>query len=336
MPVSAASRKTPSALDALGEAISHMRAKLFPFSFVGWVTLGFVSLLESCGPGGGGGGGVKDRMNGPGSFEDSTEFIQSGLAWIAAHMIIFVGALIVAMALSLLFMWLRSRAIFVYIDDVASGRFDLVRPWGEHGAHADSFFVLSLVVQGVVFILLVLIVGLGGFFLLWARANEWAGGALLMAAVPIAFIVMLAILFAIVVNMVLRDFVAPLQITRNLGAREAGGVFLSMFAAHPGLLIGYTLIKFVLSIALAMVMGLVCLVTCCIGIFPLINQTLFQPIYYAERAWPLRLLAQMGEDVFARFAPPPHAPPPPYDDASDAPTGPIDLSAIDFETPPQE
>jgi hypothetical protein len=332
MSVSAASRKVPSALDALGEAISHMRAKLFPFSFMGWLTLGFVSLLESCGPGGGG-GGARNRFN-PGSFDDSAELIESSLAWIAAHMVIFVGALMVAMVLSLLFMWLRSRAIFVYIDDVATGRFDLVRPWGEHGAHADSFFVLSLVVQGAVFILLVLIVGLGGFFLVWAKASDWGGGAILMAALPIAFILFLAVLAAIVLNMVLRDFVAPLQITRGLGAREAGGVFLSLFAARPGLLIGYTLLKFVLSIGLVIMMVMVCLVTCCIGVFPIIHQTLFQPIYYAERAWPLRLLAQMGEDVFTRLMPPP--PPPPYDDGSDAPTGPIDLSAIDFETPPKE
>jgi hypothetical protein len=333
MTVSAANRRAPSALDALGEAISHMRAKLFPFSFAGWVTLGLVSLLESCGPGGGGGGGVKDRMNGPGSLEDTAEVVQAGLAWIAAHMVVFVGGLMVAMVLSLLFLWLRSRAIFVYIDDVASGRFDLVRPWGEHGAHADSFFVLNLVVQGVVFILIVLVVGLGGFFILWARANDWAGGAILMAALPVAFILLLAVLAAVVLNMALRDFVAPLQLTRNLGAREASGLFLSMFAANPGLLIGYALLKFVLSIALAIMMAFVCVLTCCIGVFPLIHQTVFQPIYYAERAWPLRLLAQMGEDVFTKLAPPSIRPS--QDDAGDTPTGPIDLSAIDFETPPE-
>jgi hypothetical protein len=335
MTVSAAGRKAPSALDALGEAISHMRAKLFPFSFVGWLTLGFVSLLESCGPGGGGGQGAGNRMNGSGSFDSGAEMLQAGLAWIAAHMVLFVGGLMVAMVLSLLFLWLRSRAIFVYIDDVASGRFDLVRPWGEHGAHADSFFVLNLVVQGVIFIVIVLVIGLGGFFLLWARTNDWAGGALLMAALPIAFILLLSVLVAIVVNMALRDFVAPLQITRNAGAREAGSVFLSMFFANPGLLIGYALLKFVLSIALGIMMAIVCVVTCCVGVFPLVHQTIFQPIYYAERAWPLKLLAQMGEDVFFRFGP--KAPPPAgFDDPGDAPTGPIDLSAIDFETPPQE
>jgi len=332
MTASASTRRAPSAIDALGEAISHMRAKLFPFSFVGWITLGFVSLLESCGSGSGG-GGFQNRLNGPGSFEDPTQLAESALAWIAAHMIIFVSALMAVMVLSLLFMWLRSRTVFVYIDDVASGRFDLVRPWGEHGAHADSFFILSLIVQGAAFILLVLIIGLGGFFLLWARASEWGAGAMLMGALPIAFILVLAILLAAVLNMVLRDFVAPLQITRNLGAREAGGVFMSMFAQSPGLFVGYALLKLAVSIAVGLMVAIACVLTCCIGVLPLIHQTLFQPIYYAERAWSLRLLAQMGDDVFSKLMPPPAATP--FDDPSDAPTGPIDLSAIDFETPPE-
>ena len=333
MTPSASTRKAPSAIDALGEAISHMREKLFPFSFVGWITLGFVSLLESCGSGSGG-GGLQNRVGQPGSYEDPTRLAEAALAWIAAHMIIFVSVLMVVMVLSLLFMWLRSRTIFVYIDDVASGRFDLVRPWGEHGAHADSFFILSLIVQGASFILLVLIIGLGGFFVLWARASEWGMGPLLMGLLPIAFAFVLAILVAAVLNMVLRDFVAPLQISRNVGAREAAGVFLALFAQSPGLLIGYALLKLAVSIAVGLMVALACVLTCCIGVLPLIHQTLFQPIYYAERAWSLKLLAQMGENVFTKLVAAPQAPPP-YDDPGDAPTGPIDLSAIDFETPPR-
>ena len=334
MTPSASPRRAPSAIDALGEAISHMREKLFPFSFGGWITLGFVSLLESCGSGSGG-GGLQNRMGRPGSYEDPTRIAEEAFAWIAAHMIIFVSALMAVMVLSLLFMWLRSRTIFVYIDDVASGRFDLVRPWGQHGGHADSFFILSLIVQGAAFILLVLIIGLGGFFVLWARASDWGAGAMLMGVLPIAFIFLIAILAAAVLNMVLRDFVAPLQISRNVGAREAGSIFLSMFALNPGLLIGYALLKLAVSIAVSLVVAIACVLTCCIGVLPLVHQTLFQPVYYAERAWSLKLLAQMGEDVFSKVMPPPPSPPR-YEDPGDALTGPIDLSAIDFETPPRE
>jgi hypothetical protein len=239
------------------------------------------------------------------------------------------------MLLSLLVMWVRSRTIFVYIDDVASGRFDLVRPWGEHGAHADSFFALSLVVQGASFIVLVLILGLGGFFVLWARANDWAGGAMALVLIPLAFVFLLAVLAAAILSMVLRDFVAPLQISRNVGSREASSVFLSMFSANPGLMIGYAILKFVVGIGVGLLVLIVGCLTCCLGFLPLINQTLFQPVYYAERAWSLKFLAQLGEDVFKKLAPPPASSTPAYESPSDALTGPIDLSAIDWETPPQ-
>lgn len=321
-----AKSRNPSAIDALGEAVSHMRAKLFPFSFMGWVTLGFVSLLESCGSGSGS-GGMQNKLGngGSGPLQDPVAMIEAAFGWIAEHMILFVSVLMGLMLISLVVMWVRSRTIFVYIDDVATGRFDLVRPWGEHGSHADSFFVLSLVVQGASFILMVLVLGLGGFFVLWARANEWSGLATGVGLLPILFLFLLALMVAAILGLVLRDFVAPLQLSRNVSAREATGVFVSLLGAHPGLLIGYALLKFVVSIAVGIVILLGTCLTCCIGAVPLINQTLFQPIYYAERAWSLKLLAQLGEDVFSKLGQPP------FGGADDAPTAPIDLSQVEYE-----
>lgn len=318
--------RNPSAIDALGEAFSHMREKLFPFSFLGWVTLGFVSLLESCGSGSGSGGVRNNLGGGPsGPLEDPVAMIESAFGWIAEHMILFVSVLMMVMLVSLFFMWVRSRTIFVYIDDVATGRFDLVRPWGEHGSHADSFFFLSLIVQGASFILMVLILGLGGFFVLWARANEWGGLAVGLGVLPILFLFFLAVLTAAILGLVLRDFVAPLQLARNVSAREASGIFLSLLGAHPGLLIGYAVLKFVVSIAVGVVIVVGSCLTCCLGAMPLINQVLFQPIYYAERAWSLKLLAQLGEDVFSKLSRPAFGGP------DDAPTAPIDLSQVEYE-----
>jgi hypothetical protein len=323
--------RAPSAIDAFGEALSHTRHKLFPFNFAGWVTLGFVSLLESCGSGGGT-GSVQNRVGSPGWSDGPAQALESLFAWIAAHMLIFVSGLMVVMLLSLLFMWLRSRTIFVYIDDVATGRFDLARPWNEHASHADSYFVLSLVVQGVAFILIVLILGLGGFFVLWADANEWRILAIGLGLLPLLFAFFLAVLVAGVLNMVLRDFVAPLQVCRGIGAREAWSSFWYLFRESPGLFVGYAFLKLLVSIAIGMIVVLGACLTCCLGLLPLVHQTLFQPIYYAERAWSLKLLAQMGEDVFTTLMPPSN--PPPLSAAEEAPTEPIDLSQLPQGPPP--
>lgn len=309
-----------------------MRAKLFPFSFVGWITLGFISLLESCGSGSGTGGLQNSLGNsgGSGSGGDPVRLIEQAFGWIAANMFLVVAALMGIMLVSLLVFWLRSRFIFIYIDDVATGRFDLTRPWRQHGALADSFFALSIVVQGAAFIVLVLIVAVGMFFVVWARGQAWAVGAIFLVVVPTAFIFVLALIAAAVLDLALRDFVAPLQIARNIGSRQAASVFLAMLVASPGLFIGYALLRFIVGIGIGVIVFLGMCLTCCIGALPLVNQTLFQPIYYAERAWSLRLLAQMGEDVAGALTPPP---PPPPDDPSDAPTGPIDLSELNLDEP---
>ena len=315
-------RKTPSAIDALGEAISHMRQKLFPFSFLGWITLGFVSLLDSCGASSGG-GSVQNKMGDPRVIENPGRLIENVFGWIASHMLWVVLGLMAIMVVSLIVMWVRSRAIFVYIDDVSSGRFDLIRPWSQHGALADSFFAVSLVLQGAMFIVVVMILALGAFFVIWARAHQWAGAGIALGALPILFLFLLSVLVGVLLGIVLRDFVAPIQMARNIGAQEAGGVFFSILSANFGLFFGYAVLKFAVWMAATIVMFVGMCLTCCIGAIPLINQTLFQPVYYAERAWSLKLLAQMGEDVFPQPAPPPEDYSP-----SDAPTGPIDLSAF--------
>ena len=333
-----AQNRRPSAVDALGEAISHMRARLFPFSFMGWLTLAFVSLLESCGSSGGtgtppgSGNALGGRWGGPsGSVEDPVHLMENLFAWVAAHMILLVGVLLAVMLVSLVFLWLRSRMIFVYIDDVATGRFDLSRPWTEHSAHADSFFGLSLIVQGASFILMILILAIGAFFAIWARAHDLGMGVVLMAALPLVFLFFVSIIAAGLLNLALRDFVAPLQLARDIGARDAWGVFMKMVSASPGLLIGYAVLKFVVGIATGIGMAIIGCLTCCIGFLPLVSQMLFQPILYAERAWSIKLLAQMGEDVGSKLMPRPSTPP--YDSPSDALTGPIDLSAVDFDKP---
>lgn len=331
--MNAAPDKHPSAIDALGEAFSHMRAKLFPFNFLGWITLGFVGLIESCGSGSGTGGAERTfPREAGGSFEDPFSFLQSALGWIAAHMLLVVGILMVIMMISLVFMWLRSRMIFVYIDDVASGRFDIVRPWNQHGTLADSWFVMSLVVQGASFILMILILAAGVFFALWARSNDWVLGAIVLGAIPLVFLFVLSLLVVAVLNLILRDFVAPLQVARGVGAQEAGGVFLSLLSRNPGLLFGYAILKLIFSIVFGLVIFIGSCLTCCVGFLPLVNQTLFQPIYFAERAWSLRLLAQLGEDVFGKVTPAPSTAPPLSED-EDGQAETINLARPDLDEP---
>ena len=335
MAASTASREI-SPFSALSDAVDHTRRKLFPFSFGGWITLAFVSLLESCPSGGGGGGGkldLQDKYPLGTLSDDPIALIQMFFGWVAEHIAVVVAAVLLIMVLSVVVVWIRSRAVFVYMDDVVTGRFELVRPWQRNGEHADSYFLLCLVIQGAAFILVVLALGLSILGLIWASNHEFALGVVLLGAIPLFFITFAAILFGIFVSMALRDFVAPLQVIRNLPAFEAGRLFLDMFFARPWAWLGYAIVKAVVWICVQIVIFILSCLTCCIGALPLINEFFFQPIYFTERAWSLRFLSQFGEDIFGALEPP--SPPPAamefHTRPDDAPTAPIDLSQIDFD-----
>lgn len=292
--------KPVSVFRALEDGIEMMRSKLFSMGFGGWLILGVIAFLEN--PAGSGGLGTGDyfpfpgrKMPDPASGRSPVEIFETVMKWLQAEWVLFATILIVGAFISLLLLWLRSRAVFIYIDNVARGHSEVVRPWKAHGAAADSFFGLILVVSGVCligFVTIVAVAVFGGAFAVQSASREtW--GALLVALLPLAFILGLMSLVVVLFQVLLRDFVAPLQMSRGVSAWKACGVLVSLMAAHPLTFLVYILVKIVLTVLLLAASVLVGCLTCCVGFLPIIHHTLFQPVYYAERAWSLRLLAQL-------------------------------------------
>jgi len=72
------------------------------------------------------------------------------------------------------------------------------------------------------------------------------------------------------------------------------------------------LLKIVFSMVLALCVLVAACLTCCCALIPVVMQTVLQPLFYFERAWPLCLLRQMGHDLMPPApAPPVVAPPAP-------------------------
>jgi hypothetical protein len=293
-----------SVIDAIPEAVELVRQRLFPFRIERWLPLGFVTFLDRCGRSGGGpggSGGVPDTTGvdtgAPASVDDA---IASARDWIADHLVVILALsailLVVIVMLLAVILWINSRGVFMYVDNVASGRFDVVRPWREHADHAWSYFGWSFGLAIVAFfgVLLLLVPGvLFGLELL--RSGPSAGPILGIIALVIAFIV-----FAIALNLfqlVLRDFAAPLQLALDVRCGRALGVAWTFVRANVLSFVGYVVLKIVFGVVAAIVALFVCCLTCCIGILPVISHTLLQPLYYFERAWSLCLLRQAGYDI---------------------------------------
>jgi hypothetical protein len=302
-----------SPLDAAQQALEHTRRQLFPFRFERWLALGFVAFLDQCGrtqmgfsarlPIGTGGGGGEGGHGG-----DAGRVLSEVSAWLAAHLMLVMAIAAVVLVLVLcvvaFVLWINSRGVFMYVDNVATGRADVSRPWREHAAKADSYFAWNL---GLAFAVLtggMLLLGVAAFVgIRMARGQGGLAPGIAALAILVGLFLILVLASALA-SLALRDFVAPIQMSAGLPCGAAFGVFLGLLRAHPGPFVVYVLLKIVFAMVLAFVTIVAACLTCCCALIPVVTQTLLQPAFYFERAWSLCLLRQAGYDLFPAAVPP--------------------------------
>ena len=309
VPVPAARRV--SVVEAAREAIDHTQRTLFPFRFERWLALGFLAFLEQCGRGG---GVSSPPTHWPGNTSGGGPDLGGALGWLSEHAVVVALAagllLAVVVALTALALWIGSRGIFMYLDNVASGRVDVGRAWQEHADRAASLFAwrftlaAGTLVGVLLFAVLVAAVVVGS-----AGQVRLAAGITLLVLVPF-FLALVC--FAALASVALRDFVAPLQLRLGLPCGDAIGVLWGLVRERKGTFLGYVGAKILFSMAAGSALLMACCVCCCAAL-PVVGQTLLQPLFYFERAWSLCLLRQLGYDLIAGTAAP----------AVDA-TGPLD------------
>lgn len=304
-------RRRLSVIDAAQQAVELTRSRLFPFRLDRWLPLGFLTFLDRCGREGGGGGGNFHVPGGGGNGDTAgiggVDF-SGAREWFAAHLAIILTlgaiALVLIVGIAALVLWINSRGVFMYLDNVASGRFDVVRPWHEHRERAWSYFGWSfgLSMTGLFGALLLLVpVGLSVVELFSTGASFGPIATILaIGLVFIGFVIAIS-LFSIL----LRDFAAPLQLAQGIPCGAALGVAWRLVQANVGQFVVYVALKIVFTIAAAIVTFVTGCLTCCLGFLPVIHHTLLQPVYYFERAWSLAMLDQAGYDIFPAAPPAP-------------------------------
>jgi hypothetical protein len=296
----------PSPIEAAREAFEHTRRLLFPFRFERWLALGFVAFLDQCGRGGmggtlpgapPGGGGIPSPGSGSGGLSDMASWFHAHLGVIVAFAI---GGFVVVVAVVALMLWIGSRATFVYIDDVASGRAEVSRPWSAHAERANSYFAwrfgLAAAFLGAIAVLVAVAVGAALLIARGGVPGAGLGAVVLIVLVPVFFFLLLA---GGLSAMALRDFVAPLQMFTGTSCGPAVRIFVRLVRAHPVPFLLYVLLKVVFEVAQGVLLVVAACFTCCCILVPVVTQTALQPLFFFERAWSLHLLRQMGYDLIA-------------------------------------
>jgi hypothetical protein len=132
------------------------------------------------------------------------------------------------------------------------------------------------------------------------------------AMVCVGLVLLAIIVIAKLVSVTLRDFVAPVQLLRDVPCGTALQVVASELRANLGAVLLYLLLK----LAYVMVVGVIvialtcatcCLALCCL-VLPIVSQAILQPLFYFERAWSLQLAAAMGFDLMQGLTSGPDAP----------------------------
>jgi hypothetical protein len=217
--------------------------------------------------------------------------------------------LVVILCLTALVLWINSRGVFMYVDNVSTGRADVSRPWREHTAKADSYFAWSFgLTVGVLTGGIVLILAGALVAIRMARGHGSVAAGIAALVVLVGVFLVLA-LFAGLASLAMRDFVAPLQMKTASSCGTAVALFLGLLRAHPGTFVVYVLLKIVFALVLSFALLVAACLTCCCALIPVATQTILQPAFYFERAWSLCLLRQLGYDLLPPALPPSVLPP---------------------------
>jgi hypothetical protein len=312
--------------DALSRAWNRMISVLFkPFDLHKWLVVGFTAFLAGLADGHRGSGGARGYHNT--NFREFPLFPQRALDWLNAHPVWFVAivfAVVLAVVVGIIFLWLSSRGKFMFLDNVVRNQAEIAKPWHEYRKEGDSLFVWRLVFGFISFAAFSLIT----VFFFFSASRIYAETR--FSPLPILWIVGLSGVFLILglvvgaLSLFLNDFVVPLMYRNRISANHGWKLFLPLLKAHLGSFILYGLIVFAVIIAFVIAVVVAGLVTCCIGWFllviPYIGMVVTLPFWYWLRAFGPELLGQFGLE-YSLFPPPaPAAQTPRQSPAHSAPT----------------
>jgi|AntRauTorcE11898_2_1112593.scaffolds.fasta_scaffold04247_2 hypothetical protein len=267
---------SPAALDDIDDAIDATRALLWPFDLGRWARLAFVVLFL------GGAGAVNPFQFGgntgtgmptdPGQPPNVAQVLNSISA---TEWAIIAGIVAVVLLIALGFGFVGAVMEFVFVESLRRERVSIRKYWGERWRQGVRLLGFRLVVG-------LLTLGIGGGALvagLWPLLAGLEGFSFALLAV--GFLVFLAVaLVGGFVNGLTTQFVVPVMIAEDGGVLAAWRRFWPTLTGEWQEYLVYLVLRFVLGIAIAMVVGIVSVVAAIalaipVGVVVLVGVALF-------------------------------------------------------------
>jgi hypothetical protein len=299
MPRMNGSEPTIEIFRPFGEAFELTKKILFrPFDLKKWLVIGFAAWLANLG---GSGGGFNYRDNRREEMQKLNETLSQ-----IPHSLLVTGICVLiclVLVVIVLFLWLRARGCFMFIDCIAKNRGAIAEPWRGFRNEGNSYFLFSLVV-GFAFLIFAALLS-SPFMLPIIRGVTFLhihDVYLISTIAAWAFVVILLVLaWSLIAN-----FMVPVMYRQQCRALKAFGVVVRLIAAYPGEILLYCLFLIVLVLATAIVACVATCATCCIAAIPYIGTVILLPVFVLLRSFSLLFLRQFGPDydVWVTLMPP--------------------------------
>jgi hypothetical protein len=257
-----------SAVDAISPALLHTKKQLFqPFRFGQWTKLAVVGLLAGE-LGGGFNGHFSNFNNFPRGDSGRHFFVQN---WSMPDFALYAGLIAAlvsaAFVLGIVLMYVSSVMRFVLFDGVLTLECRVGESWSRRQGPGFRYFVWKLVYLVAMLAALVVLVGIPAavaFSAGWFKEPKEHLAPLILGGIFVFFAAVILLVAAAVVFVLTKDFVVPQMALEGIGAFEGWRRLWAMMSTEKGDFVVYVVMKIVLAIAAAVIIGIVTLI---VGLF---------------------------------------------------------------------
>ena len=246
-----------SAVDSITPALEHTKQQLFRrFNIGQWTRLAFVGLLAGEL---GSNGCNRSNFTFPGQ-PGGPHLPGIDPALIAAFI---TAAVVAGLAIGLIFMYVSSVMRFILFDSVLTRECHIRMGWNRRMGPGWRYFLFKLVYSILSVAGIAVVVGIPVLLALgrgWLRAARVHLGALFLGGVILVFVLFLYFVLTAVIFVLTKDFVIPQMALEDIGLMEAWRRLWLMMQAETGAYIVYVIMKIVLAIVTAIVMGIATLI----------------------------------------------------------------------------
>jgi hypothetical protein len=275
-----------SAVDCVQPALQHTREQLFTrFRFGQWSRLALVGILAAELHVGGCNFGNFGRSWPRVPHKSGSEFLPSSRlpsGWppfnsapISEHLGQFLGLIVVgilvAIVLAFIFLYINSVFRFILFDSVLRRQCSIGEGWQKWRRAGGRFFLWQIVFLISTWLLLAVLVGVP---LALAAVAGWMTdvrehiGRLIVGVILLVGLFVVFALTAAVVQVLARDFLVPIMALEDLDFADGWHRLLAMIGREKGRYAVYLLLKLVLSIAAAILFGIIAIIAALFVVVP--------------------------------------------------------------------